>query len=145
MLKRQAIACCCRSAKTSRRSFERWDDLPSLMRNRFRLHPMTGTQAFEAIPKKAVHTWSTRTVAEEIVRFVGSQADPPRDAPGDSVSLLPMCRAPHGQEAQPLSEISDLEPALLSLVCRGPRRSGVRAPKKTVDRKRIACARPVVD
>jgi hypothetical protein len=50
-------------------------DIPSLMRNRLRLLPMSGDQAFEAVHNTAPHL-ADEAVAREIVRFVAAaQAD----------------------------------------------------------------------
>jgi hypothetical protein len=84
-------------------SFERWHELPSLMRNRLQLLPMTGSQAFDAVYGSASHLMSSDT-AEQVVRFVASEkhAGP---AAGET-------------ETTPLDDLV-VEPALLSLVCRG--------------------------
>lgn len=84
-------------------AFESWHELPSLMRNRLQLLPMTGRQAFEAVHGSAPHLVDEDT-AEQIVRFVASEK---RSLPsGDETDTTPL---------------DDLivEPALLSLVCRG--------------------------
>jgi len=83
-------------------AFERWHELPALMRNRLQLLPMTGTQAFEAVYRPASHLMDEDT-AEQIVRFVASERRTGAGGDGD---------------ARPLEELS-VEPALLSLVCRG--------------------------
>jgi hypothetical protein len=84
-------------------AFERWHELPSLMRNRFQLLPMTGRQAIEAVHVSASHLLDQAT-AEQIVRFVASEkrALPPGD----------------GTDTTPIEDLI-VEPALLSLVCRG--------------------------
>ena len=64
---------------------------------------MTGTQAFEAVYGSASHLMDSDT-AEQIVRFVASDTDT-QPAAGDG-------------EATPLDDLV-VEPALLSLVCRG--------------------------
>ncbi|AMY10833.1 putative protein containing caspase domain protein [Luteitalea pratensis] len=75
-------------------------EVPSLLRNRLRLLPMSGEQAFEA-----VYTTAARLVdeplARDIVRFVAAAQD--------------------GSGRQNPESLSDLgvEPALLSLVCHG--------------------------
>lgn len=78
-------------------------ELPSLLRNRLRLLPMSGEQAFEA-----VHTTASRLVdealARQIVRFVAAAQE---NVPGEATE------APDSA-----SELS-VEPALLSLVCHG--------------------------
>ena len=53
-------------------AFERWHELPSLMRNRLQLLPMTGAQAFDAVYGSASHLMD-RDTAEQIVRFVASE------------------------------------------------------------------------
>lgn len=84
-------------------SFERWRELPSLMRNRLQLAPMTGLQAFDAVYESG-SAFLNRDTAEAIVRFVASVKQS-GTATGD-------------EEAAALDGIA-VEPALLSLVCRG--------------------------
>ena len=75
-------------------------DLPSIMRNRLRLLPMSGEQAFEAVHSTASQLVD-ESVARQIVRFVAA-------AQGDS--------GPGGSDG--LDSFA-VEPALLSLVCHG--------------------------
>jgi WD40 repeat protein len=72
------------------------------MRNRLQLLPMTGSQAFDAVYGSASHLMSDDT-AEQVVRFVASEkhAGPAAD-----------------DTETPLDDLV-VEPALLSLVCRG--------------------------
>lgn len=78
-------------------AFEGWKrDLPSLMRNRLRLLPMSGDAAFEAVHLTAPHL-APEPIARRIVAFVAAAGE---DAPGSAGELA-------------------VEPALLSLVCRG--------------------------
>ena len=73
-------------------------ELPSLVRNRLRLLPMTGEQAFEAV----YHTASRMVdepIARRIVRFVAAAQEEGAGA-GATYQL-------------------EVEPALLSLVCHG--------------------------
>lgn len=84
-------------------AFERWHELPSLMRNRLQLSSLNGLQAFDVVFESGSR-FLTRETAEAIVRFV-AQA---RRAP----------TAGSDAESGPLSSLV-VEPALLSLVCRG--------------------------
>jgi len=81
-------------------SFERWPELPSLLRNRLQLLPMTGTQALEAVHGPAAHMLDPST-AERIVRVVAAE----KHQGADDVSA-------------PLAALQ-VEPAILSVVCRG--------------------------
>ena len=79
---------------------ENWKrDLPSILRNRLRLLPMSAEGAFEAVHQTAPHLVSEQ-LAQQIVRFVASGT---------------------GQHAAISNEATELpvEPALLSLVCHG--------------------------
>ena len=83
-------------------AIEGWKrEVPSLLRNRLRLLPMSGQQAFEA-----VHTTAAQLVdeplARDIVRFVAAAQDV----------------GSRGQDPESLSDLA-VEPALLSLVCHG--------------------------
>jgi WD40 repeat protein len=83
-------------------AIEGWKgDLPSIMRNRVRLLPMSGDQAFEAVHVTAPHL-ANEALAKKIVRFVAAAQE---EAPG------------LGPEVS-IGELA-VEPALLSLVCRG--------------------------
>lgn len=82
--------------------FERWRELPSLMRNRLQLLPMTGRQAFDAILGSASHIVDAPTAAL-IVRFVASEK---KSNPQEDTALVSL-------------DSLTVEPALLSLVCRG--------------------------
>jgi WD40 repeat protein len=115
-------------------AFERWHELPSLMRNRVQLLPMTGTHALEAVYGSASHLMDQDT-AEQIVRFVASEkhADPPA-AGTETVALDGLI----------------VEPALLSLVCRGLNDSrharARRGGPNRIDRELLASTGPgVVD
>ncbi len=75
--------------------FERWKhDIPSIMRNRLQLLPMSGEQAFEAVNKTAGHL-APEPIARRIVEFVAAAGEA-----GEGAELA-------------------VEPALLSLVCHG--------------------------
>ena len=110
-------------------SFERWHELPSIMRNRLQLLPMTGSQAFDAVYGSASHLMSGDT-AEQIVRFVASEkhAGPAAD----------------DTETTPLDDLV-VEPALLSLVCRGLNESRKvrrdRGGPNRIDRRPARCRR----
>jgi WD40 repeat protein len=83
---------------------ESWKrDLPSILRNRLRLLPMSKERALEAIHKTAPHLVSEK-VAGEIVRFVAGAREEGA-----------------GKTSEASGDESDLpvEPALLSLVCHG--------------------------
>ena len=71
--------------------------MPSIVRNRLRMLPMSGDQAFEAVHKTAPHLASA-DISRRIVAFVAASGE--QEHP-ESMSELPV------------------EPALLSLVCRG--------------------------
>lgn len=74
---------------------EAWKgDIPSIMRNRLRLLPMSGEQAFEAVHRTAPNL-APEPVARQIVAFVAAAGD-----------------------AEPGAEV-EVAPALLSLVCAG--------------------------
>jgi WD40 repeat protein len=84
-------------------AMEGWKrDIPSIMRNRLRLLPMSGEQAFDAIHVTAPHL-TDETVAWQIVRFVARAQEPP--------SLL----QDRGAGAE---EAIAVQPALLSVFCR---------------------------
>jgi WD40 repeat protein len=70
-------------------------DIPSILRNRLRLLPMSGEQAFEAVNKTAPHL-APEAVAWRIVAFAAAAGDAPEGSAGLEVA-----------------------PALLSLVCAG--------------------------
>lgn len=77
--------------------------LPSIMRNRLRLLPMSGKQAFRAVHDTARHL-ADEAIAWEIVCFVArAQEDGAPDIPCDPANEASMT----------------VEPALLSLVCHG--------------------------
>ena len=82
--------------------FERWRELPSLMRNRLQLLPMSGRQALDAVRGSASHLMDERT-ASLIVRFVASEK---KSNPQEDTSIVSL-------------DSLTIEPALLSLVCRG--------------------------
>ena len=83
---------------------EGWKRLmPSILRNRLRLLPMSGEQAFRAVHDTAPHLVD-EVIAWRIVRFVAAAQD-------DGLAKLP--RLPE------LAEDLSIEPALLSLVCNG--------------------------
>jgi tetratricopeptide (TPR) repeat protein len=77
--------------------------MPSILRNRLRLLPMTGERAFKAVHDTAPQ-FVDETLAWKIVHFVAAAQD---NGSGSHVSLT--------DAAQELS----IEPALLSLVCEG--------------------------
>lgn len=91
--------------------------MPSILRNRLRLLPMTGERAFKAVHDGAPQLVD-ETLAWKIVHFVAAAQD---DGSGSQVSLT--------ETAQELS----IEPALLSLVCEG------------LNQKRKAQNKPVFD
>ena len=74
-------------------------DIPSIVRNRLRLLPMSGDQAFDAVHKTAPHL-ASRDMARRVVSFVAASKTQERDPPVDVAEL-------------------NVEPALLSLVCHG--------------------------
>jgi hypothetical protein len=77
-------------------AIEGWKrDIPSLLRNRLRLLPMSGAQAFDAVNKTAPKL-APEKIAKRIVSFVAAA----------------------GETAES-SEAMEVAPALLSLVCRG--------------------------
>jgi tetratricopeptide (TPR) repeat protein len=83
--------------------FEDWKrQLPSIMRNRLHLLPMSGEQAFEAVHGGAPYLVN-ELVAERIVRKAASQ-----DGTG----------AASRESGLPLSDLS-VDPALLSIFCQG--------------------------
>ena len=85
-------------------AFERWQELPSLMRNRLQLSSLNGLEGFEVVYESGSR-FLTRETAEAIVRFVAGVR---RAQTGDG----------DDGEPAPLAELI-VEPALLSLVCRG--------------------------
>ena len=109
-------------------AFERWHELPSLMRNRVQLLPMTGEQAFDAVYGSASHLMDEDT-AVRIVRFVASEK---RALPSDGET-----------DVTPLAELV-VEPALLSLVCRGLNEGRkirhTRGGRNCIDRELLASA-----
>jgi len=85
-------------------ALEGWKrELPSILRNRLRLLPMSGEHAFEAVYATASHLVE-ESLAREIVRFVAA-------AQGEAT----------GQGPETFGEMPELavEPSLLSLVCHG--------------------------
>lgn len=92
-------------------------ELPSILRNRLRLLPMSGEQAFEAIHTTAPHLVD-EAVAREIVRFVAAAQEE-----GPAV--------PQAAAGTPELEV---EPALLSLVCHGLNEKRKAQGKPTLDR-----------
>jgi WD40 repeat protein len=78
-------------------------EVPSILRNRLRLLPMTGEQAFEAIHTTAAHLVEEQ-LARRIVRFVAAAKD---EETGRAVKVLGSA-----------TELA-VEPALLSIVCHG--------------------------
>ena len=95
-------------------------DLPSLMRNRLRLLTMSAEQAFQAVHATAPHL-ASEAIAREIVDFVaaaqhdGATSGAPRSIPGPA-------------------DLS-VEPALLSLVCRGLNERRTAQGKRAFDSK----------
>jgi WD40 repeat protein len=80
-------------------AIEGWKrDLPSILRNRLRLLPMSGEQAFEAVNKTAPHL-APEPIARRIVSFVAAAGE---DSAENSAEL----------------EV-EVAPALLSVVCHG--------------------------
>jgi WD40 repeat protein len=78
-------------------ALERWKrDLPSIMRNRLQILPMSGEQAFEAVHKTAPDL-APESIARRIVSFVAAA----------------------GEESDESAADQEVAPALLSLVCRG--------------------------
>jgi WD40 repeat protein len=77
-------------------------ELPSILRNRLRLLPMSGDQAFEAVHTTAPHLVD-EPLARDIVRFVAAAQDDSGITAGESEGLRELA----------------VEPALLSLVCHG--------------------------
>ena len=103
-------------------SFERWHELPSLMRNRLQLMPLDGERALDAAYKSATHLMDAGT-AEAIVRFVAAVKRV--DA---RINAVPLPQ----EDSAPLSDLV-IEPALLSLVCRGLNERRKRADKPGID------------
>ena len=114
-------------------AFERWRELPSLMRNRLQLMPLDGERALDAAYKSATHLMDTGT-AEAIVRFVAAAKRV--DARINAVS------APQ-EDSAPLSDLA-IEPALLSLVCRGLNERRKREGKPRIDGDLLASTGPKV-
>ena len=103
-------------------------ELPSLMRNRLRLLPMSADRALQVVsgnrPGGRAHELVRDDTAREIVRFVAAvQTKVEKAGPGTR----------RGQTADPPWENLELEPALLSLVCAG------------LNEKRKARARATID
>src|SRR5215469_7651748 len=85
-------------------AMEGWKrDIPSILRNRARLLPMSAEQAFEAVYKTASHLVD-ETTARQIVRFVAAAQE--EETEGAAAG------------AENINELT-VEPALLSLVCHG--------------------------
>ena len=92
---------------------ESWSrEIPSLLRSRLRLLPMSGAQAFEAVFKTGGRIVDA-TIARAIVTFVG-------DAGRETAEHVPAAVPPPapGADAPEHELVRDIEPALLSLVCR---------------------------
>ena len=107
-------------------AFEGWKkSMPSLLHNRYRLLPMTGTRAFEAIRDSAPHLVDEVT-ASAIVRFV-------------TRTSLDDQRAGTSADEVPLADLS-VEPALLSLLCHGLNERRLAAGKRSIDAELLAGA-----
>jgi WD40 repeat protein len=103
-------------------------DLPSIMRNRLRLLPMSGEQAFEAVHTTAPHL-ADEAIARAIVRFVaGVQAEGMSGSPS------------HAGNETDLA----VEPALLSLVCHGLNKRRKAQGKSTFDRALLQETGPAI-
>ena len=90
-------------------------ELPSIMRNRLRLRPMTATRAFEAVHRTAPHLVDP-ALARRIVDFVAAAQDRMDVGVGEAGERL-------------------VEPALLSLVCHGLNRQRVKRGMATLDQR----------
>jgi tetratricopeptide (TPR) repeat protein len=101
--------------------------IPSLGRNRFRLLPMNGHQALEAVTKTGGRLVD-RTMGQAIVSFVAA-ARPV--LPGGNHRAAAATAAP-AAETENLAELT-IEPALLSLVCTGLNERRKAAHKATID------------
>ena len=114
-------------------AFERWRELPSLMRNRLQLMPLDGERALDAAHKSATHLMDD-AIAEAIVQFVASVK---RADAGTNAAPLPQ------EDSTPLSALA-IEPALLSLVCRGLNERRKREGKPRIDGDLLASTGPKV-
>ena len=101
-------------------------DVPSLMRHRVRLLPMSGEQAFDAVHRTAPHL-ADESIAWEIVRFVAAaQTDGATGATGAAGATgvtgaagVASAASVATAEARTADSELQVEPALLSLVCDG--------------------------
>ncbi len=83
-------------------TIEGWKrDLPAIMRNRLRLLPMSGDEAFQAVHRTAPHLVN-EDLGRKIVRFVANAEEQPAFA---------------GAYVEPTVDDLTVEPALLSLLC----------------------------
>ncbi len=103
-------------------AFERWRELPSLMRNRLQLMSLNGDQALEAVHRPAPQLIDG-AIAEAVVRFAASVKG---TDPGTNAAPEPP------QESAPLSSLV-IEPALRSLICRGLNERRKREGKPAID------------
>lgn len=100
-------------------ALEGWKrELPSIMRNRLRLLPMSSERAHEAVHVTAPHLVDA-ALAHEIVRFVAAA----QQEGGPAAAL----------QADTMSGV-EVEPALLSLVCHGLNERRLTQKKSTLDR-----------
>nr|WP_320194230.1 tetratricopeptide repeat protein [uncultured Desulfobacter sp.] len=93
--------------------------MPSLMRNRMRLMPMNGSQAFDAVYETGGKKLVNEKTAKDIVRFVAAVQK--KERAGQDPLKAPESRPSVQKNDQPELPISFqnlvIEPALLSLVC----------------------------
>jgi WD40 repeat protein len=108
---------------------EGWkSELPSLMRNRLRLLPMSADRALQVVsgktPAGKTHSLVTDETAREIVRFVAAvQTGDEKTSRGQSLR----------KGADPPWDKMELEPALLSLVCEGLNEKRKARAQSTID------------
>jgi tetratricopeptide (TPR) repeat protein len=102
--------------------------IPSLARNHYRLLPMNGHQALEAVTKTGGHLVD-HTIGQAIVSFVAA-AHPVFP---DGTHRAAAATAGPADEADDLAQLT-VEPALLSLVCTGLNERRKAAHKVTIDR-----------
>jgi tetratricopeptide (TPR) repeat protein len=108
---------------------EGWrSEIPSLVRNRFRLLPMNGQQALAAVTKTGGRLVDN-TIGQAIVSFVAAaHAGLHRSAPHAAAATGTVSTG----ETDDLAQVT-IEPALLSLVCTGLNERRKAAHKATID------------
>jgi tetratricopeptide (TPR) repeat protein len=114
-------------------------DIPSLLRNRFRLLPMTGRQALEAVAKTGGRLVKPGA-AERVVLFAAAAE---LGLGGKGSEAVPAVGVPDGGAPTDLAQIT-IEPALLSLVCTGLNDRRKAEKKDEIDEQLLTATGPAI-